>query len=1013
MVEPPEGHWTAWTRDDWNRAFCFHYFVARGPDDSPVNRLVVTPTALARIAGEPGADPNAVQEAFLGTIRQSRTRFNYTLDEFRWRTSGASKSVDPPPFIAHLIFTCLVASSVDDDIVAEGNFRNRLAHLLGNPEGESYPLSSLPNLWFVLRAWLDARRTKKEPYRRLVLPDPGSATLIGYSLRLAFPSRKDELALAAIFDAEGFGEDPPVLAVVKLVGQQSYRFSPAFLEAYRHFRESFSKGSPRLFGDPFWTAVREAAAVDYHRQVTKENTGLQLVLLVNRENRADLYLAAEKKPRRSSGKVSYLPSEGTLDEYEFVVSVDVASRGDGFTWAVELLLNGALRNVIPAITRTPVSHVVQQGVLLFAPGETNVHRLATSRPSTGKVRALLREDLLDEFLAVLPAEARPAHRRSRHAGWPETSPFDAALLARFDKVRRGPLADARCLQPTIQPPTIHLSGGIRVSGGYLGIPSCMPWVSPSEPADTVVLQHRASDGTVNDAVELVPIREPANTFVFPPHGENITGAGTLVASHGKRIVARRRIEFQVGIVAPDYKLPNNSQDWMVEAGGPDVMPLAGTLSEATTKPIRRVSGGSSQSRLAVGESDVGRSASFALRPADFTSADPTPPYELSPEDERRQAEFVECCAGMACSKTGIPESEFIERVRAHFRLDEGSPLAWDIVRGWTEAGAFDRTVYLRWRGRKYFARTPQLVLWRERARVHGTLVGLVPSSTRNLVVAVAERLGAHPLPARTRSSWIPPALRWSADFADTFHAIVREAYLNEPRWLQPGSSCLSRIRDVGTTDHEEPLNYESAGFWDWHRHAFSLGRRTQTEGVGVEWLRRTDKPDRFRVWIDDGPFWTSTSRNWALLVAYSLAGRPPYSTTGAADLVRSTPGQVYLPLPAGRISFIRGLVSPGPCPDGRYAYTFSSTIERSEILSILWGADEVTAPNARARWLLALATHPGFAPHQTRLAVPPHVLACLPKAERPTETLRQVGIPVGLLPHLERALETTRSKAMK
>jgi hypothetical protein len=293
--------------------------------------------------------------------------------------------------------------------------------------------------------------------------------------------------------------------------------------------------------------------------------------------------------------------------------------------------------------------------------------------------------------------------------------------------------------------------------------------------------------------------------------------------------------------------------------------------------------------------------------------------------------------------------------------------------------------------------------------VFGTLVGLTPSGVRSRVETSAERHGAQVYRTGSYSPWLAPLPRWSATSTAVFHSISRDSYLSDLCWLQPLSEFVSRVDKVSTGESEEPLNYDVYGWWDWRRHTFSLKERALAQTVGVEWLRRSDKPDRFRVLLDGREFWSTVSRNWSLLVAYSLAGQPPFAIASSGELVRAVQGHVYLPLPLGRALAVCGRATPGPSPSlgpSGYSYSFPSAAECRKALSLLWGGDGPSDLDDRVRWLLSVASRREFAPNQVRVPIPPALLAHLRRSGRGADALLRARIPAGLIPHLERALHT-------
>ena len=1015
MTLPGRGPWHEWTLEDWNQALLDHYFRADGSTDHAITRLLVTPRELARVTGDATAPRETVQEAFLSVLRQPRRKFNQSISSDRWLGPAGELPVDHTPgCLAYLILSCLVASAVTDGLIDVGNFRNRLAHLLGNPPDESYPLVDLPVLWEGFRRWLETKRALGAPYRRLVLPDPAHYTLIGYPLRLAFPARKDEKRLVEILEREGLGKEPPVPLVLRLVQRHLETFTPAFIEAFEQFRNAFQEGRPRLFEDPFWTAVREVSALDFAGRDDAESSTLEFVMFLNRDCRFDMALASSKEVQAGTGQIRYQASEATLGQFRSVVSVDVPSQEDGVAWAVKLFLNGALQNVIPEIVRSPLWSVVREGAVLFVADDWDVYVAAVSRPTSGRIRALLREDIAEHFFGALPEEKQLGHRPSWYHGWLETDPFVPDLLDHLDEadgvLSVGPLSDVRVLQPVVRPPAIHLSGGIRVPGGFLGLRGGLPRVTVDVPVDR--LQAHFDTGAyprgAPTPIDLIPLPQSPDTFVFPETEDPLDGKWTLVGFRGAEVEVQRSVAFRPAVVSTAYKEPTESVDWLVESTGPAAVPFyAGGLEAA-------------------GENDeVPEERLLFLQRGDRASPDnqgdivEAPTVDIPAMEAARRIrtfegqtdrvqQFIEGCAATAANRSGIREPEFLERIQETFQIGDSSPLVWDIVRGWVESGAFDRAVYLRWRGRKYFARRPHFVLHRGSTGLMGTLVGLIPMSTRNRVTESARRHGAKRDRTHTFSHWLPPVMRWSAESPQVFHEIAQECYLPPSRRIRPLADLLVPIVDVAAHSGSDALNFQTAGWWCWEEGSFSSRGKTSCGGVAIEWLRRSDKPDRFRVRFDEQWSWCTVSRNWALLVGYSLTGTSPFGIGREAQVLRSVAGQVFLPVPLGRLAAVRGTVVPGPTQGfaaGGYAYSFSTAQERNEVLSLLWGSSHETVDVHRVRWLLTVAGHQPPTEVQPRIPIPPHLRNLLRETQLTQYMPSDGRLPAGVIPLISNALD--------
>jgi hypothetical protein len=255
--------WLGWDLADWNRAWFRHLFLRDHADDAPVTRIATNADALRKVVSSQNAAPRDIRQAFKRTIveRLRLTGQSLCTDALRseWDVSGEQEC---PPYVAHLVVTCLVASGAGE-VSNNNDFRKHLNRFLSRDSNSSrYSLGDLPRLWEMLSTWLDKEVDSGRPHRRLVLPKPHPRLrIIGRSLGLAFPSHRDQKTLVAILHDAGFTmHSPAVLPVLQCVEKHLTRFTERFAHAFREFRSEFLSGNDELFTFPFWSSVKDAIA---------------------------------------------------------------------------------------------------------------------------------------------------------------------------------------------------------------------------------------------------------------------------------------------------------------------------------------------------------------------------------------------------------------------------------------------------------------------------------------------------------------------------------------------------------------------------------------------------------------------------------------------------------------------------------------------------------------------------------------------------------------------------------
>ena len=93
--------WQQWSIKDWNKALLNHFFRDTDGEDRPIHRIPVTGDELRKIVGEPDADTNEVQEAFLSALRTpSHILFNRRLAQYPLDLQVGWGGGSIPPFVA-------------------------------------------------------------------------------------------------------------------------------------------------------------------------------------------------------------------------------------------------------------------------------------------------------------------------------------------------------------------------------------------------------------------------------------------------------------------------------------------------------------------------------------------------------------------------------------------------------------------------------------------------------------------------------------------------------------------------------------------------------------------------------------------------------------------------------------------------------------------------------------------------------------------------------------------------
>lgn len=371
-----------WGIDEWNLALYRHFFTAaRQGSVEPLVRLYMTGEEL-RTAADLSSSTEEARTAFIAAVKTGIALRPLAADAARRRQRWSPDSEIIPPFLSHLLLTCMVANDVAEDLSWTGNFRTRLCQILGT---SSQPqLERLRDLWKELATWSVRQNLKGagcRPLRLPPIPESGHYCIIGYSLRLAIPTRRDQETLAKILhESLPEGEEPDLASVLHVVGSNIGKFTLGFQEAFRDFTPRVEKQSmSALFHTTFWTAVRGALLSDRARSQRESSAEHVRLELEDDDGRFWLTLTADSEIDSTVIKSEPLPNARS-SPFQFRL------RSPAGTNLVDVLLSSATK-VPPLFSGLRAAAI--EGVLLFEETDDYVFTLARQLPSSGAVRVLV------------------------------------------------------------------------------------------------------------------------------------------------------------------------------------------------------------------------------------------------------------------------------------------------------------------------------------------------------------------------------------------------------------------------------------------------------------------------------------------------------------------------------------------------------------------------------------------------------------------------------------------------
>jgi hypothetical protein len=245
------------TFDAWEERLV-DYFLAVGPDGdaTPIRALEITPSTLSLACGVTRADETYVEECF----RVMLSGDPMLMESLR-SGSQRSENQELPNCFSYLAFTLLIDNLIEGNTPKSGEYRLKLVKWLGVDTAVSN-LRGIALMWEGLVRWLDIRIEAGMPYRRLVLPNPGSWTHIGYTRHLSFPSKID-LKLVANFCQENPAALRDLRISIASFPQKllDERASWGLRDAFEEFRDAYFM-QRRALGDlRFWRLLERASTL--------------------------------------------------------------------------------------------------------------------------------------------------------------------------------------------------------------------------------------------------------------------------------------------------------------------------------------------------------------------------------------------------------------------------------------------------------------------------------------------------------------------------------------------------------------------------------------------------------------------------------------------------------------------------------------------------------------------------------------------------------------------------------
>jgi hypothetical protein len=940
-LETPARGWDRWTLYEWAEALLGHYFERDDDDEGAVRALVVVGEELARAVGDPEADPDAIETALVGAVVRG------VGDRGFWNHARERARFARPYYFPHLVVACLAATELEDSEEDEGSYIRRLDELTF-PARASLNLEIMPGLWANLETWLNAHA---DGYRSLRLPDPGGWTRIGQTVKLAFPSRRDQRALVRrLVTQDLLQPDPPVGPVLNTIDTaRRSDFSPRFWSAFEEFKRERSVGTTLadLRASPFWSAVRATAGTE--RSTSSEDAGTQWALVGSDDGYdIEFSIVCNCQADIADGRVQTLDER--LNGWTHVLALDSSTES-----AVAALLQERLR--LPQLT-----NLVRGGVIPFVEGLHGELESGSRRNLDEANVALVDQTRVDDVVAQF-GSPRTYRQESRFDGW--TVVRNISLKATTAEELRGTTLDTSwVLHEALAPPAIYVRGGIRVGHAWLGVKELLPIVrvpqtsaitatqagtslrlealgddkwcfSSNDLSGTILLEAEVSGRSVRRELQFV-LAVSHEHFRMPKDAahwvyEDQARARTFVErwnSEAELIPIEDAAETIVlGRDIGTFPTSDESAAWAIHTFGSDVWlrPLAGYEELKPRAMTANVSARRKWRKLLSDANDhvddelLKRIVNAAVRDGTLPIAEradqvPEPPVEPA-SPHAQLGRLVTAMVAVSNSRAGLEMRHFKDLVVRMMGVAPAFTRA--IVRAWQEADLIDELVRVTWSGRRIHAVRPLLAVFELDGGCRAILRGLVLPTTIADLCQAARNVGVSTAPVGSPSPFVPRSVHFRAERFSQIEGLA-DAF------------GLPVVR-LG------PQPFASSDGWDLFGERPTVGYHFTPE-------QAPDEGTTFRrYWRSQGPsYWTvqrgrvatwSHFREAALFWAQALAGGPTVDEIGERDFEVAS---CHVPLAAARwLSSLGGGLS-GPTAedaDSPYLYRAPSRALRARFLA--------------------------------------------------------------------------------
>jgi hypothetical protein len=875
---------------DWNRVLVAAVFGDDGLASPEIRSIDATDGFLSRASGL--KDPADARRSFLAAMPKTQLRVRRLFDCSA--AAGWSAGSKTPPFYAQLHLT-IMAASADEGLCDEGNFRHRLSQMLQLPVSDYVSGGCLPRLWELAQDWSERRAAGGHAIRRLILPDPGAETIIGYSKRLAFPGFSDQNRLADLLRDEDVDASAPVTRLIRVLKAHLARFSERFGGEFRTWLSCWEMGDREgALRSPFWAALQETT---WRREREQDDpSGCRMEIDPTEPCDSGIWLYG---PRVVQPDATWrFDRDDRLADDRLRWRHHADDQAGSF---LDVLRNLASRRDRPLGQR--FSRSLTQGCLLFAQDESGRWFDVPSFPEGGKVWLIFSDT--NAWSPGLPQamEERESVYRVRLIGtgrWSILGPLTATEKLRDWFARQAPETDA--FAPRLRRARLHVLDAIRLDdGAYLWLPPIVPsFRCEGASAGAVTLM----DDAPGDALALLLSND--DRLILPPGLQNPPAAACRlrIEVYGQRglPLAKASFQFQRTTGALGFKSVRDPTKWLESSA-------EGRLDSYMADWLDGIWPGSLNARA--------ESSTTTRDVRDGASSERPQPFVIEPRDiDERWWRTVEILSGVFARRAAWPIAACFEFLRLIWGTRRA---AWTCLDDLID-NALVRVLHARhWSHQVVVPVHPLLVYTPSEEQAEIRLCGLTSTAIRARVsTAIGTICQVFAAPDRSIAGacvWWTSANEVCATLrTDTHFPLVDRASVRAPM-LPPFDHLMSRAVRTDVDGYDE----NKKSIWSTLAGGFRAGGTGWAKQPRLERWRSDGQQDLYVLTHRDGTRWNTDCRRMALLALHVERGVMLGETQEDGSVVLSD-ASLALPSPLSRANVALG---GGVCHrrnDGTRAY---------------------------------------------------------------------------------------------